>query len=145
MPRHILVAIDLLDKDCWAMLCPEVRDLAKPDTHLHLMHVVPEQKALSPLSQFIPEAFQDAHRAESHKALESLAEDLPKGTDVHFHLRSGNVYVEVLEAAIKIDADLIVVGSQSPDLRDYLLGPKAARIVRHAECSVLVVRDKGKA
>ncbi|MCK5168128.1 MAG: universal stress protein, partial [Rhodospirillaceae bacterium] len=27
------------------------------------------------------------------------------------------------------------------DLKDFLLGPNAARIVRHADCSVLVVRN----
>jgi universal stress protein F len=27
-----------------------------------------------------------------------------------------------------------------PDLAQYLLGPNAARVVRHATCSVLVVR-----
>lgn len=143
MPRQILIAIDIQDEDCWKQLLPEARGLAKPGTRVHLMHVVPEQKALSPLAQFIPEGFEDAHRAESHKTLESLADDLPKGTDVHFHLRSGNVYVKVLDAAREMGADLIVVGSQSRDLRDYLIGPKAARIVRHADCSVLVVRDKG--
>jgi len=26
-------------------------------------------------------------------------------------------------------------------LRDYLLGPNAAKVVRHADCSVYVVRD----
>lgn len=28
-----------------------------------------------------------------------------------------------------------------PDLAQYLLGPNAARVVRHATCSVLVVRQ----
>ena len=37
-------------------------------------------------------------------------------------------------------ATLIVIGAHRPDLKDYLLGPHAARVVRHAECSVLVVR-----
>ena len=40
-----------------------------------------------------------------------------------------------------IKADLIVMGSHRPELRDYLLGPNAARVVRHAPCSVVVVRS----
>jgi nucleotide-binding universal stress UspA family protein len=38
------------------------------------------------------------------------------------------------------EADLIVVGSHRPAMKDYLLGTNAARVVRHAHCSVLVVR-----
>ena len=37
-------------------------------------------------------------------------------------------------------ADLIVVGSHRPVMSDYLLGSNAKTIVRHAQCSVLVVR-----
>ncbi|MEP3300223.1 MAG: universal stress protein, partial [Pseudoruegeria sp.] len=37
-------------------------------------------------------------------------------------------------------ADLIVIGAHRPDFKDYLLGPNAARVVRHSECSVYVVR-----
>lgn len=40
-----------------------------------------------------------------------------------------------------LGADLIVMASQRPELKDYLLGPNAARVVRHAEQSVLVVRE----
>ncbi|MCP3869045.1 MAG: universal stress protein, partial [Gammaproteobacteria bacterium] len=27
-----------------------------------------------------------------------------------------------------------------PELKDFLLGPNAAKVVRHAECPVLVIR-----
>jgi nucleotide-binding universal stress UspA family protein len=52
----------------------------------------------------------------------------------------GGVYNEVLKEASRIAADLIVVGSQRPTMSTYLLGSNAATIVRHAKCSVLVVR-----
>lgn len=42
--------------------------------------------------------------------------------------------------ANEIAADCIVVGSHRPGLRDYLLGSTAARIARHAPCSVHVLR-----
>ncbi len=53
----------------------------------------------------------------------------------------GTIYQEILSAARKIEVDLIVMASHRPALEDYLLGPNAARVVRHADCSVLVVRD----
>lgn len=52
----------------------------------------------------------------------------------------GSVYEEVLKAASLNNADLIVIGAHRPDLKDYLLGPNAARVVRHSDCSVYVVR-----
>jgi len=52
----------------------------------------------------------------------------------------GSVYEEVLKTADLSGADLIVIGAHRPDLKDFLLGPNAARIVRHAACSVYVAR-----
>ena len=40
----------------------------------------------------------------------------------------------------KAGADLIVVGSHRPAMKDYLLGTNAAPVVRHATCSMLVAR-----
>lgn len=52
----------------------------------------------------------------------------------------GSVYAEVLKAAKLAETDLIVIGANRPDLKDFLLGPNAARVVRHSECSVYVIR-----
>ena len=46
----------------------------------------------------------------------------------------------ILDTAKRIGANLIVVQSHRPELTDYLLGPNAAHVVRHADCSVMVVR-----
>jgi hypothetical protein len=45
-----------------------------------------------------------------------------------------------LGVAEEAGADLVVVGSHRPAMKDYLLGTNAARVVRHARCSVLVAR-----
>ena len=55
--------------------------------------------------------------------------------------RAGGIYHELLQEAAEWDADLIVVGSHRPVMSDYLLGSNAKTIVRHAQCSVLVVRE----
>jgi nucleotide-binding universal stress UspA family protein len=39
-----------------------------------------------------------------------------------------------------VKADLIVIGSHHPNWSTYLIGSNATKIVRHALCSVLVVR-----
>ena len=47
---------------------------------------------------------------------------------------------QVLRMAEEIGCDLIVMAAGNPSLARYLLGPNAARVVRHANCCVLVVR-----
>jgi len=53
---------------------------------------------------------------------------------------TGNAYDEILRVAEADKASLIVIGAHKPDFKDYLLGPNAARVVRHSNCSVFVVR-----
>jgi nucleotide-binding universal stress UspA family protein len=50
------------------------------------------------------------------------------------------VYGEILRVAADLKADLIVMGPHRPEMKDYLLGTNASRVVRHAACSVLIVR-----
>lgn len=140
MSAVVLVAVDTSDTDCWPLLRGWIEPYAVSENTLHLAHVVPEEEALGPLSQFVPAGFAEQHRKSTHVLLETMSKDLPEGLRVKLHQRTGHVYVEVLDLAEEIKADLIVVGSNRPDLRDYLIGPKAARIVRHANCSVLVAR-----
>ncbi|MCV6603387.1 MAG: universal stress protein, partial [Cohaesibacter sp.] len=55
---------------------------------------------------------------------------------------AGSIYEEILQLAEQIDADLIVIGAHKPGLKEYLLGPNSARVVRHSKCSVYVVRER---
>jgi nucleotide-binding universal stress UspA family protein len=54
---------------------------------------------------------------------------------------AANIYKEILGVAEKAEADLVVVGSHRPAMKDYLLGANAGCVVRHARCSVLVAGD----
>ena len=56
-------------------------------------------------------------------------------------VREGHPSTKILEFANETSADIIVIASHDPGLVDYLLGSVAARVVRHAHCSVLVTRE----
>lgn len=47
----------------------------------------------------------------------------------------------IIDYANETHADCIVMGSHKPGLIDYLLGSTAARVVRHANCAVHVLRE----
>jgi nucleotide-binding universal stress UspA family protein len=46
----------------------------------------------------------------------------------------------VIEEAEKASCDLVLMTSHKPGLSTYFIGSNAAHIVRHAPCSVLVLR-----
>lgn len=58
-------------------------------------------------------------------------------------IRHGKPYHEIVSAARTLKADLIVVGTHGfSGLTHALLGSVAERVVQHAPCPVLVVREK---
>jgi len=78
---------------------------------------------------------------EARKALEAFAAaHLPGLPAAACHVVQGTIYDRIIATADRIGADAIVVGSHRPEFKDYLVGPNAARVVRHAAQSVLVVR-----
>jgi len=62
------------------------------------------------------------------------------GRKMEVEIRSGHSYNTILDVAKEKDVDLIIVASHRPGLQDIFLGSTAAKVVRHAKCSVLVVR-----
>jgi len=62
------------------------------------------------------------------------------GMKMEIEVRTGHSYNTILDVAKEKDVDLIIIASHRPGLQDYFLGSTAAKVVRHASCSVLVVR-----
>ena len=149
MPKKILVAIDLSQPDTIGpVLAAGVEQARISDGDLTVMTVVPDIVAGLDWRYAIrgeTGGSQDFDmRAVVNEALEKLnavvAEHVPQGMAVETIVRHGTVYQQVLDVADEIAAGQIVVGALRPQLSDYLLGPNTASIVRHAKCSVTVVR-----
>jgi nucleotide-binding universal stress UspA family protein len=142
MYRNILVPVDLSDKHSWRKALPTAIALCRTfEARLHLIAVVPEF-GLPIVGQFFPEGFEARLRQQAAKQLRDLAaEQLPPEIEARRIVAEGKIYQEILKAADAIKADLIVMGSHRPELGDYLLGPNAGKVVRHARCSVMVVRE----
>ncbi|WP_313950874.1 universal stress protein [Accumulibacter sp.] len=70
--------------------------------------------------------------------LKAIAE--ASGMHMDVAVRTGHSYDTILDVAKEKKADLIIIASHRPGLQDYFLGSTAAKVVRHANCSVLVVR-----
>jgi nucleotide-binding universal stress UspA family protein len=141
MYKNILLAIDLDDEtSCRKPLLSAVELARKFAARLHVLTVVREVEAIL--------------QARAALAYQVIASDLEnriaalirraEASDLEPNIlitHGASIYAEILGVAEEAGADLIVVGSHRPAMKDYLLGTNASRVVRHASCSVLVARD----
>jgi nucleotide-binding universal stress UspA family protein len=140
MFKSILIPVDIAEVDVAKPGFDEAVELAKlSGATLRLIHV--RSPVPYAMNEYIPAEYYDSDEKSALKALENLAGklDLPKGR-VTVVSPFGSIYDEVLKEAARMKADLIVIGSHRPDWSTYLIGSNAANIVRHAKCSVLVMR-----
>ncbi len=140
MFKTILVPVDLGEVEAAAPAIEKAVALARStDGTVRLVYV----RSILPVTymDFVPPAFDEAQQDDAEKKLAELAAGVGLPSDrVSAVVRLGTVYNEVLNEAEKTGADLIVVGSHRPSMATYLLGSNASTIVRHATCTVLVVR-----
>lgn len=113
---------------------------AQNDAELHIMNVVPDY-GMSIVGSFFSADHNKAILQEAKVALETwVAERFAELANVRLHVDQGTIYDLVLKEAEAVSADAIIVGAHKSQLKDYLIGPNAARISRHAKQSVFVVR-----
>jgi nucleotide-binding universal stress UspA family protein len=142
MYNDILLPVDLADPSSWRKSLPVALSFCRTfGARLHVVTVVPDF-GMAIVGQYFPETFERQMIEETRKALHAfVSEHVPPEVPVQHVVAHGTVYQEILHEANEIGVDLIVIASHRPELRDYLLGPNAARVVRHAGMSVLVVRE----
>lgn len=142
MGMSILCAVDLEHADVSQEILFEGAKLASThDGFLTVITVVPDY-GLTFVGAFFREDTLKRAIDAANEALHSFTAQTLPGTELRHMVSCGNVYEEVLDASEKIKADLIVMGASKPDIKDFLLGPNAARVARHAKCSVYIVRKR---
>ena len=141
MSRSVLTAVDLLHREESAAVLKRAAQIAGLDAAaLSVVTVVPDF-GTSFVSTFFDDDAMSEALAQTQVALhEFVAETLPDHNAVRHMVSAGTVYDEILKAAETIEADMIVMGAAKPGLATRLLGPNAARVARHFDGSVLIVR-----
>ena len=110
-----------------------------------LLHVVeplsyPPDFAMVPL---LPPDVEGPRIRELTKHLEELARTVGGGVQAEGIVISGRPWQGVVDHAKEAETDLIVVSTHGyTGLKHVLLGSVTEKIVRHAPCPVLVVRDE---
>ena len=139
----VLCAVDINGNEEDHKVLKAAKRLADLDGgQLDVITVVPDFGA-SLVAAYFQEHDIETARDGAQEKLKDIAESVlgpEENASVRHIVAVGSVYEETLKAAEIGGADLIVIGAHRPDLKDYLLGPNASRVVRHSNCSVLVVR-----
>ena len=110
----------------------KLRDKGGQIIAIHAIEPVPGYVA-----QYMPEGQAEASRAAAEEVLKRETED---ADDIELALIAGSAGQAITDYAERRKADLIVIASHKPGLQDYFLGSTAARVVRHAQCAVHVIR-----
>ncbi len=142
MYRKILVGIDIGDDEaCRKALSPALDLCRNYGAELHMLTVVPDLPT-GVIDMYLSEDTGRKLVKSAEQGLKRFAdENVPEEIKSYRHVETGTAYMKILEKADEITADLIVIGSHRPGMGDFLIGPNAARVVRHARVSVLVARD----
>ncbi|WP_208354003.1 universal stress protein [Pseudaestuariivita rosea] len=150
MSDNLLIPIDMVQESSWKNALPQAFALARAiGAKVTILTVIPEivsgldwRYSIRGETGGSEELNIDELLKEARTRLEQLGtEYAPAGTDFDVVARYGVVYEEILNLADELSATQIVMAAHRPSLSDYLIGPNTARVVRHATCSVQVVRN----
>jgi len=144
MTRNIVALIDLDDESSQHAALPPAIEWAKhTGARLYVLNVVPDgMYKMSIVAQAISEDYERMLVDSAREQLTALVKKhAVEGVEIEPAVRFGSVYREALNFARDVGADLIVMGAHKPGMADYLLGSNASQIVRHAKCSVWVMRE----
>lgn len=135
MYKHVLVPI-AFDTDRNSAGALEIAHaVAEEGAKITALHVVEEIPSY--VAQYLPEG----QMAQNLKEIQdTLAAKIAGETDVDVEVVEGHAGHSIVEFAEKHGVDCIVIASHRPGFQDLFLGSTAARVVRHAQCAVHVVR-----
>lgn len=136
MFKTILVPIEIGNADKAASAINIAATNGNEDTRIILLNIVEEIPKWATVE--LPKGLQKKSLQHSQQALTNIAS--ASGVKTEVEVRVGHPYQTILEVAEETGAEMIVIASHKPGLQNYLLGSTAAKVVRHANCSVLVVR-----
>ncbi|MGB7288304.1 MAG: universal stress protein [Salaquimonas sp.] len=135
MYKSILVPIDMGHLERAEAMIAAARQLG-PDAELVLANAV--ETIPSHIQAEIPTEYIVQSKDRARDKLKEIAAKTGGKTTVK--TVDGHAASAILELADNLKVDAIVIASHKPGWQDYLIGSTAARVVRHAKCSVLVVR-----
>ncbi len=139
MFSKILVPVDLSLADETKKLLTKAKTLSEQwGSEVHVVSVIPNV-GMPIVGSYMDANFEE--KAKSDAEAELSHQIAASGLVAQHYVLTGTVYDRVIALSNKLGVDLLLIAAHQPDLKDYLLGSNAARLVRHSHKSVLVLRD----
>ncbi len=135
MYRNILIPVVFGENSNTATALIAARTLGGSDAQITLLHVIETVPVY--VSEYITTAVMQSTRKAITLKMTELAKELP-GCEMAF--AEGRPGPEISRYASDHGTDCIVIASHQPAFSDILLGSVAHHVVRHAKCSVTVLR-----
>ena len=140
--KRLLVPVDFSDcsKKALQYAIPFARQFGASITLLYVVQpYVPMPETMAVDWELIATRMREGGKEELNALSKSLDGDVPRET----MLRVGSPDVEIVAAAKELDADMIILSTHGrTGLGHVFLGSTTERVVRHAGCPVLVVRER---
>jgi universal stress protein F len=140
MFKNILVTVHLQYVENHPKVLGTALKVLDPEGKITLLFVNENMKhgSVSPLME---ETNQKNYNKDALEQLKVIADkNLVPREKVTFKIREGVSHHEIIEESKKIKADTIIMMASRPGLKSYFIGTTAERVIRHANCSVFVLR-----
>lgn len=143
MYQSILLAVDLTEPDLSARAVEVTTGIARVNNAAVTVTAVAPDFGMSIVGGFFSKDFEAKALQHAKDQLDSYADSrFPAEMQARTILGHGDVTEQVLKAAAKVKADLIVIASRQPDqMKDMMVSSSANRLARSAPVSLLIVRD----
>lgn len=138
--KHILMPVDLAYPEVVKKEVEMALKLIDSEGVIDMLYVDDARIHHSMVPTIGGKAFSSQHQHAFDAVQTMLEQFVPKPHRGISVVRNGVVFDEVVVQAKQTQVDAIVMASAKPKFRSYLLGSNAAKVVRHAPCSVFVVR-----
>ena len=136
MFKTILLPVDVAHLDEGHKTLEFALAIMSPDTAIILLYIMEDIPNWTDLD--LPANFKEDSMQTAREALETIAVTTDK--EIQVEVRTGHAYSTILKQAEALNADLIILASHKPGLKEYFIGSNTTKVVSHANCSVVVVR-----
>jgi universal stress protein F len=136
MYQTIVVPVDVSNSDKAGAMLETAQKLGGGSAKIILTNIVEEIPSY--IAAQIPDGYGKKAQANAVDELTRIAKSA--GSDAEIVVSVGHASRGILDVADEKKADAIIIASHRPGFQDYFLGSTASRVVRHAKCSVVVLR-----
>ncbi|WP_107852836.1 universal stress protein [Oceanimonas marisflavi] len=140
MFKEILLPLDFEHQELYPQVVASALRLCHPQGRIHLLYVNPSRVHHAAAPFYSKELLEKQDKAITAQLHDFMQTHIPASHQGRLEVRHGVVYDTILARAKKLAVNLIVMPASRPGAETYLLGSNSSRVVRHADCAVLVVR-----